>query len=230
MSNFCPLVSSTTRSGREVSIPGKVYFESPSALAKGPTMSSQSSPTHRGIDFINSMHEMSPPSPNADDPHQNSIDGINAISSLNSNAEEIPMKKLSFQCDSLGESSQMSSGEISTRKVVRFKEPNPTNSQSKTETITKDVDLDGNKMSRRFKCEYPIQKDARAEFISKFESNWQSTRIPKHPNQISLHNSPFKKDHLMKLKFPEIPEDSHSSRFNTPVELAPNNIMSKKRE
>jgi hypothetical protein len=155
-----------------VSIPGKVYFESPSALAKDPTVSIHSSSSQRGIDIIKSMHEMSPPSPNADDPHQNSFDEINEISGLSSNAVDMPMKKLSFQSDSLGESSQMSSEEISPRKIVRLKEPSPTNFQSKTETITKDEDLDGNKMAKSFSVQYPIQKDARAGFLSKFESNW----------------------------------------------------------
>ena len=77
--------------------------------------------------------------------------------------------------------------------------------------------------------EYRIQKDARAGFLSRFESNWQSTLSPKQANDNSLYSFKSKLDDIGGLKISAIPEDSHSSRSYSPKQHGINNIISKKK-
>jgi hypothetical protein len=157
-----------------ISIPGKVNFGSPIALARDPIEyrteerfeTSQfllsNVPTFELNDkeFIEAMHKVSvPPCKNANDPHQKSIDEINDISSLGSNAEDVPFRKLTLgksnpritrtqdrvlleeikmglkKSNSSHDSSQLSSKDISAKKTDRFKERSSLAVKSNKETV-----------------------------------------------------------------------------------------------
>ena len=70
----------------------------------------------------------------------------------------------------------------------------------------------------------------REEFVEKFQLNWQSTLSPKQARNKLHYSFNLKRDDLGDLKLSEIPEDSFSSRLNSPQNVAINNIMSKKKE
>jgi hypothetical protein len=209
------------------------------------------------------MHKVSvPPCQNADDPHQKSIDEINDISSLSSNAEDVPFRKLTLgksnpritltldrvpieeinfglnKSNSSHDSCQVSSKDISAKKTVRFKERSSLTVksnketvkfnegsvqtfketvQSSTETITQDGNLDGNRMGKPVSCEYSIQKDARAGFLSKFEAKWQSSLSSEQANDNYLYSFQLKQDDFADMKVSAIPTDSPSSRLDSPL-------------
>jgi hypothetical protein len=114
-----------------------------------------------------------PPWKIGDNPNQKCIDEINETSSLSSNAEFEPLRRLSLyksdptiirQKDGVNlednglefkisnsphDSSPLSPDKISSKKNVRFKEPSPSFDKSNTETITKDGNLDVHGMFKR---------------------------------------------------------------------------------
>ena len=157
-----------------VNIPGKVYFDSPTALAKDPIeyqnqekfgtpqFVSSNVPLGQfsGIELIEALHMVKvPPCQNADDPHQESIDEINEISSLSSCAEDVPLRRLTLgksnpritrpadrviledikvklnKSSSSHDSIPLSPKDISAKKVVRFKERSPSSVGSFTESV-----------------------------------------------------------------------------------------------
>jgi hypothetical protein len=260
-----------------ISILRKVYFDSPTAFARdhiedrteerfetSEFLLSNVPPFQlNNRELIEAMHKVSvPPCQNADDPHQKSIDEINDISSLSSNAEDVPFRKLTLgksnpritrtqdrvlleeinfglkKSNSSHDSSQLSSKDILAKKTVRFKERSSLTVksnketvkfnqgsvqtfketvQSSTETINQDGNLDGNMMGKPVSGEYSFQKDARAGFLSKFESNWQSSLSSEQLNDNYLHSFPSKQDDFADLKVSAIPTDSPHSRLDSPL-------------